>query len=122
MRNLNYILDASGIPVAEPDILKWARWQESVSECDSDGKHGRHIGRTLVNGVVVSTVFLGLDHNFSDVGPPVLWETMIYREALEGEHDRSWLDYQERYTSKADAIAGHTRAVDHVLAQIQKEN
>ena len=34
----------------------------------------------LTNGSVVSTVFLGLDHNFTEVGDPVLWETMVFGE------------------------------------------
>lgn len=59
-----------------------------------------------VGEVTVSTVFLGVDHNWSDVGPPVLFETMIFG----GEHD----EYQQRYSSYADALAGHERAVDLV--------
>jgi hypothetical protein len=51
----------------------------------------------------VSTVFLGLDHNYSFEGPPVLWETMIFG----GEHD----SYQTRYTSKDDAVKGHEEAL-----------
>jgi hypothetical protein len=46
-------------------------------------------------------VFLGVDHAHLG-GPPVLWETMIFGF----END----EYQERYTSKADALAGHARA------------
>src|SRR5215471_17514474 len=32
----------------------------------------------LPNGGRVSTVFLGLDHNYSGVGPPIVFETMIF--------------------------------------------
>ena len=48
---------------------------------------------------------LGLDHAWS--GPPLLFETMVFG----GELD----EFQERYTSKPDALAGHARAVARVL-------
>lgn len=51
----------------------------------------------------VSTVFLALDHDLSGKGPPVLYETMIFG----GPRD----DYQERYCTRAEAEAGHARAV-----------
>lgn len=91
----NYILDAKGEPVEEPDVLVWAKW------FDSDTRD-HFASRTWVANAQVSTVFLGLDHAFGE-GPPILWETMIFC----GERD----EYQERYTSKADAIAGHKRIV-----------
>lgn len=86
-----YILDTDGVP-APVDVLTWARWFENTSErivaCDE-----------IAPGVKISTVFLGLDHNHSDTGPPVLWETLVFNDYGDGE--------QCRYTSKADAIAGH---------------
>ena len=89
-----YILDSHGNPVPEKDTLKWAEWF---------GKRDRHLALDkLPNGVRVSTVFLGLDHSFGD-GPPVLWETMIFG----GLNDQ----YQQRYSSREDAVAGHKRAV-----------
>lgn len=56
----------------------------------------------LENGIKVSTVFLGLDHNYED-GPPILFETMIFG----GKHD----EYQERYSTWDEAVEGHARAV-----------
>lgn len=94
-----YILDARGDPIPEPDLLKWAAWIEV--------NHARKIVRqdSLPNGTFVSTVFLGLDHNFIRQGPPVLWETMIFRPD-------SYEDmYCKRYTSLAAAKAGHRRAL-----------
>lgn len=59
-----------------------------------------------IGDVFVSTVFLGIDHSYEKKGDPVLWETMIFG----GKHD----EYQERYTSHEDALAGHQRAIDLV--------
>jgi hypothetical protein len=58
-----------------------------------------------IGEVCISTVFLGLDHQFGD-GPPLLWETMIFG----GEHDQ----YQERYSTREEALAGHQAALDLV--------
>ena len=91
----HYVLGASGEPVAT-DLMTWALWLETNRE-------SRRVGYDeLDGGVRVSTVFLGLDHSFGGA-VPVLWETMIFN----GPHNQ----YQERYTSRADAIEGHTRAL-----------
>lgn len=50
----------------------------------------------------MSTVFLGLDHNFSG-GEPILFETMIFGGPLDGE--------QRRYHTYDQAERGHTEAV-----------
>jgi hypothetical protein len=85
-------------PVAEPDLIRWARWME-----DAD----RHVKLSIQGDVRVSTVFLGLDHNFSDHGPPLLFETM----AFVGHDDVG----QERYATWAEAEAGHARRVAEVF-------
>lgn len=92
-----YRLDASGVPVLEPDVGAWARWYERVDR-------ERQIARTdLAGGGYVSTVFLGIDHGWGE-GDPVLWETMVF-DTPDGD------DHQERYTSREDALAGHARIV-----------
>jgi len=91
-----YILDHDGRAVAEPDILKWGEWFRTSE---------RHLAEDQIGEVCISTVFLGLDHQFGD-GPPLLWETMIFG----GEHDQ----YQERYSTREEALAGHQAALDLV--------
>ena len=71
MRNDKYILNEQGVPVVEPDLMKWGRWF-------SDRRDQRIVKQEMVGDLKVSTVFLGLDHNFSPKGPPVLWETMVF--------------------------------------------
>jgi hypothetical protein len=58
---------------------------------------------TDIGGIHISTVFLGLNHNYHDDGPPILWETMVFG----GVHDQ----YMERYDCKIAAITGHQRIV-----------
>lgn len=96
---LLYILDANGDPVAVDDPIEWAKWFEA-----DPVRHRRVRHTQLTDDIVVSTVFLGIDHSWGFRSPaPVLWETMIFG----GEHD----GYQDRYASRADAIKGHAKAV-----------
>jgi hypothetical protein len=110
-----YTLDDAGNPVATHDVLEWGRWYEK--------KPNRIIASTEIDGLRVSTVFLGIDHNLFDGGPPLLFETMIFGAPVETTllgRTRTMspaLDYQERYSTRDQAIAGHTRAVDAVLAK-----
>jgi hypothetical protein len=95
----NYIL-VEGIPVPEPDLLKWGKWFEDISN--------RRVALTNIGVVRVSTVFLGMDHNFSREGPPVLYETLVENGALD--------DRMERYCTREDALRGHFEIVRLVLA------
>lgn len=95
MSNYRYILDETGHPVQEPNLIKWAEWFETAD---------RRVAHTsLRHNVSVSTVFLGLNHNFWGSSSPILWETMIFRGPNDG--------YQDRYSSREAAILGHQRAV-----------
>lgn len=90
-----YRLGSNGTPLPEPDTLTWARAMEG----------DRRVAETIVDGYRVSTVFLGIDHNFGRGKLPVLWETMVFPE--DSYHDL----YYERYTSVDDALEGHQRVV-----------
>ena len=101
-----YILDGAGNPVPEPDTLKWGQWFE-----DSMANDCRTVARPNVGKFQVSTVFLGLDHSFGGEYP-VLFETMIFRIGAEPDDGTKWLDFQERYSTRAEALEGHKRAVE----------
>jgi hypothetical protein len=64
------------------------------------------IGNTYIGDVRVSTIWLGLNHNFGD-GPPLIFETMIFGLPDEDEVG----EYQWRYSTKEAALAGHDQAV-----------
>jgi hypothetical protein len=72
------------------------------------------VAQDTIKEIFISTVFLGLDHAFPmNSNKPVLWETMIFR----GEHDQ----YQERYVSHEDAVAGHEFALIMVKRSLNKK-
>lgn len=97
-RAIRYIL-VDTVPVVEPNLLKWGHWMETdariIAQDTIDGGPD--------DGVRVSTVFLGLDHQFGK-GPPILFETMIFG----GEHHH----YQRRYHTWAEAVNGHAHALN----------
>lgn len=105
-----YILDDENRPVKVRDLITWARW---LSENDK-----RHIVRQTKLGndlALVSTIFLGLDHNHWGKGPPILFETMVF--GLDAEDCGSM---QQRYSSWDDAETGHKMTVKKVKAVIAK--
>jgi hypothetical protein len=75
---------------------------------DYDGANFRVALDTVFFDVDVSTVFLSLNHSFTD-GPPLVFETMVFGGPLDGE--------QDRYSTRADALAGHARMVERVRAE-----
>lgn len=108
MTSDKYILGNDNRPIqigaTDRDLMLWAIWFEN-----SASTRERIVATTRVPfGGNVSTVFLGIDHNFGDQGPPILWETLIFGGVLDGDG--------ARYTSHEDALAGHSRMVERVKA------
>lgn len=75
-------------------------WGKAFENTDT-----RIIGHDEFGEVMVSTVWLGIDHSH-DNGPPVIFETMIFG----GDHDQE----QWRYSTREDAKSGHAQACDLV--------
>mgnify|MGYP001603975392 FL=1 len=79
-----------------------------------DPAYKRVAETTLADGTWVSTVWLGLNHNWA-AGPPLIFETMAFES---GEH----LNELEtaRYATEAQAIAGHARIVRRWKAKVAR--
>ena len=84
-------------PIECPDLLTWARQLDEIT---------RIVNKTVLKHGTVSTVFLGLDHSLSDDGPPLLFETMVFRGPLD--------QTCERYATWEDAEQGHGAMVRRV--------
>ena len=84
-------------PVKCKDVLDWIKFKQQT----------KHVGDDTINGVRVSTVFLGIDHNFTEQGNPVLFETMVFANP-----DDYINSYCERYSTWDEAEAGHKRIVE----------
>lgn len=94
-----YILDGHK-PVPIDGIAEYARWA-------TETQRSKRVAYTEVpatpHKIRISTVFLGMDHRWSNDGPPLLFETMIF----EGEHD----GYQTRCSTWEEAKVMHDEAV-----------
>jgi hypothetical protein len=84
------------LPVKCRDVVAWGQWYEASSR-----SHGRHVADEVRGGIRVSTVFLGVDHQFGD-GPPLLFETMIFAD--------DGCDLFGRYSTWTAAEKGHEAA------------
>lgn len=95
----HWILDEKKQPV-KVSLMEWAQWME---------KRERVVKQEWVGDTWVSTVFLGLDHNFSDSGPPILWESMAFsnRKNVNNDMMRCAGNWEQ-------AEAMHERMVLHV--------
>jgi len=91
----HWILD--GHDIVETDLMTWAMWFETAD---------RRVANDHVGDKRVSTVFLGIDHNFGDEGPPLLFETMVFGEGSFSEQAC------DRYSTWEEAVEGHARMVD----------
>src|SRR4051812_34204578 len=90
-----YILNDEHRPVLERDVIRWSVWfEESYRTVDYT---------QITSALIVSTVFLGIDHRFFGDGPPILFETMVF------EHGDT-VDCV-RYSSWDDAATGHKAMV-----------
>ncbi len=89
--------DREGKPIS---MLEWAE--------DYERGESRVVRQEQVGDYFVSTVWMGLDHQFMD-GPPLVYETMVFKD------DASDLA-MDRYSTMDEAIAGHEAMVKRVRA------
>lgn len=103
-RPKHYVL-RDGEPVAV-GLMDWALEFETAD---------RRIAFTQVGAAEVSTAFLGLDHNFTNVGPAILFETLV-------RGDSPLCDDMERYATLEEAMLGHEQMVGRVRAATSEDN
>ena len=90
MRPRYYVLIGQ-TPVPEGDALKWAAWFETAD---------RIVKQEHVGVYFVSTVFLGVDHNWFE-GPALLFETMVFADGdshgLHCERCAIWMEAEAQH-------------------------
>jgi hypothetical protein len=84
-------------------VLEWAKLFE-----DADYKIVSQT--TLEDRTLVSTVWLGFDHNIFNDGPPIIFETMVFAPPGKEELERDVFDCV-RYTTEVLALKGHIKMV-----------
>lgn len=89
--------DRHGEPLT--GVLAWAEWMED--------EENKRVALDSFYGTDISTVCLGLDHNWGE-GPPIIFETMVF------SHDSFYDGLTRRYSTEAQARKGHVRTVWYV--------
>jgi len=89
-------------PQKTDDLEEWGKGMDQE----------RHVGDTTIMGIRISTVFLGIDHNYKRTGPPILYETMIFG----GYFDQA----QWRYETWEQAEIGHQISIARVKRTLVK--
>lgn len=82
------------VPVG--DFMEWAEWFD---------KADRRIKQETVGKYFVSTVFLGLDHQFGG-GAPLLFETMVFAEgeSVDCERCSTWEEAEIQHAAMATKL------------------
>lgn len=85
------------------DLVEWDEWFATAD---------RRVAETWIDDVRISTVFLGLDHNFEPGGDPALFETMVF---IAGEPNQ-----MRRYFIWEETESGHSETVADIHAQMER--
>ena len=94
--NDKFILEGHKVVPCD-DLLTWGEWL---------GTADRRVARTEISAsLFVSTVFIGLDHSFGN-GPPLLFETMVFRNGSGGEEDRcsTWEQAEQQHAKMVEQV------------------
>jgi len=87
------------------EVISYEEWITLTTDFD-----GKRVALDEFDGYYISTVLLGMDHNWSGEGPPIIFETMVFYPM--GEDGRLGPDlYCERYATQAEAREGHAKVV-----------
>lgn len=99
-----YFIETPDFKLKAVGLMKWARWMPTH----------RTVARDSASRVEVSIVFLGLDHRFGGDGPPIVYETMVFRP--DGPRSERWADQIcERYCTREQALAGHAEILARAM-------
>lgn len=100
--------DTQGRPL---EMLEWARL---LGERRLGEDRWWKVAHTnLSDDVSISTVWLGLNHNWDD-GPPHIFESMVFGGTLDGE--------TRRYSTWEQAEAGHAELVEKARNALETKN
>jgi len=100
---MSFYYDKNGKPIDR------STWSEQLE------KYKAIAHTKLPDGKLISTIWLGLDHGHGE-GPPLIFESMVFPE----DGNMSELECR-RYSTYADAKAGHDELIDKWMAKVDTE-
>jgi len=102
---MNHYILKNKIPVKTEDFKAFCLFMEDISS--------RRVSYDSIKGINISTVFLGLDHNFNNMTEddeewkpkknyiPILFETMIFNATFDNDDDVLRLLYNDTYIKRS---------------------
>jgi len=102
----HYVMDMDKNLIVCDDLFNWGMWMEKEGNT--------RVALTEKRKIKVSTVFLGLDHNFGmvDDEEPILFETMIFGKGFED------MEYQTRCSTYPIALKMHQEACEYAFRSL----
>jgi len=99
-KRLTLFFQKDGQPYPEPDAAR--QWGK-----DFEDSKGRTVGKDeLLNGLLISTVWLGIDHSYGQSHRPQIFESMVFFPDRSGDELEMW-----RYATWEEAERGHKTLV-----------
>lgn len=107
--------DRQGKPYKSKGIKAVLQWGKDFE----DAKKKIVKQTTLKNGLFISTVWLGMDHNLGMSNKPLIFETMVFDTNRKETYKLGKIQHttigedldQERYSTEDQAVEGHKKMV-----------
>jgi hypothetical protein len=96
------------------ELLDWARL------CEDDNYY-KIVKQEEVGKYFVSTVWIGINMSFWRESPIKIFETMIFLKDEEDKSEDPIRDYQDHYSTEAEALEGHAKAVKIAKGELSLE-
>jgi len=108
-----YVLDENNEPQKIGDLPTYLEWLQANLP-NHPYEAGTPLWSDTIENILISTVFLNMDHNPGVPGDPVLFETMI----LMDDPDHPLNGKRNRYRTYKEAQAGHEHALQLVTTYL----
>lgn len=91
-------------------LIEWGEFMENAD---------RKVALTEINGIFISTVFLGLDHNHAG-GRPYLFETMTFVDGQGEWQDRcsTWDEAEQMHAQMCQRVQDHFDAASYAALDV----
>jgi hypothetical protein len=88
---------------------KWVDWMKEAHAAGT-----LIIAQDAVEEFQVATIFLGIDFNEGGIGPPLWFETVVFRRSTDGSLGLQTKSDAFRYRTAVDAFVGHVAVCQEV--------
>ncbi len=85
-------------------IDEWAECRNKMIK-----EKSKHVAQETINDKWISTIWIGIDHQWHDKGQPQIFETMIFED-----NGKGYEIYCNRYSTWKEAEEGHQKSVEWV--------